>query len=216
MADFDEIAEKARDAINQQDSLALHELSEKFLDVFSIHYTSTEWKKFAATDAGFVCLIGFELSHLHLESEVGMTRQILGNLDSILANNTRTVSLKHRWKLIGLPLEIGNIENDWRTCLHGISKELESTRVEPSVSNEFEQALLERAGIVAISLLKKLMNQISQSEALMGAILTMKNVSRATQKMLATWMFSDPNTPSVPQGFESYMGPSGVSGSSPK
>lgn len=216
MADFDEIAEKAVDAINRRDSQALHELSEKFLDLISIHYTTSEWKSFAASDAGFACLLGFELSHLHLGSEVGMTRQILGNIDSMLAKNARTLSLLYRWKLIGLPLEIVNIENDWKRCLHAIAAVLESAGNKEGGESEFEQALFERAGIVTFGMLKELMNQIAQSEALMGAVLTMKNVSNETQTMLATWMFSEPNAPCVPTGSENYMGPSGVSGSSPK
>ena len=214
MAEFDAIAEQTIAAITHLDSAALHESSEKFLDAFSIHYTSAEWTRFAATDGGFACLLGFELSHLHLGSEVGMTQSILTSFDSSLASSEQAMALRKRWELIGLPIEIGNIENDWKRCLNEIAAHLDSSGED--LPGEFEQVLFERSGIVTFSLLKKLVNQISQSEALMGAVLTMKGVTNDTQALLVKWLFSDGNKLVVPEGFESYMGPSGVSGSSPK
>ena len=106
MADFDAIAEQTIAAITQLNSRALYESSEKFLDAFSIHYTSEEWTRFAATDEGFACLLGFELSHLHLGSEVGMTQSILTSFDSSLASSEQAMALRERWELIGLPIEI--------------------------------------------------------------------------------------------------------------
>jgi hypothetical protein len=203
MTDFQEIAAKSIHAMTQLDSQALHESSENFLDLFAIHYASTEWTRFAATDAGVACLIGFELSHLHLGSEVGMARSILASVDLNLSSSARAVGLRNRWDLICLPLSIGNIENDWKTCLGAIAAVLEHTDVSRSVSDEFEQALFDRAGIVTFSLLKKLLNQISQFQILMGAVLTMQGVSRETQAMMAKWMFSEPNSYYVPEGFES-------------
>lgn len=216
MADFTAIAEKTIAAITQLDSQALHESSEKFLDAFSVHYTSKDWTRFAAKKEGFACLLGFELSHLHLGSEVGMTQSILTSVDSCLANSEQTTALRNRWNLIGLPIGIGNIEDEWKTCLGAIASEIESSGSRKAVSSEFEQALFDRAGIVTLSLLKELTNQISQSEALMGAVLSMQDVSKETQSLLAKWLFSESNKLFVPDGFDNYMGPSGVSGSNPK
>ena len=216
MVDFAAIAEKTIAAITQLDNQALHKSSEKFLDTFAIHYTSEKWTRFAATDEGFACLLGFELSHLHLGSEVGMTRLILTSVDSSLANSEQTTALRKRWNLIGLPIGIDNIEEEWKSCLRAIASELESSGSRRGVSSEFEQALFDRAGIVTLSLLKKLTNQVSQSEALMGAVLSIQDVSKETQSLLAKWLFSEPNKLFVPDGFENYMVPSGVSGSNPK
>jgi hypothetical protein len=216
MVDFEAIAEKVIDAMTNHDSRALKGASEKFLDVFSIHYTSAEWTRFAVTDGGFACLLGFELSHLHLGSDVGMTRLILESVDPSLWSSEQASALRNRWNLIGLPIGVGNIENEWKTCLVAIASELGSPGDCRGLSSEFEQALFDRAGIVTFSLLKKLMNQISQSEALIGAVLTIEDVSIEAQTLLVRWMFSEPNIPFVPQGYQDYIGPSGVCGSSPK
>ncbi|MDC3198278.1 hypothetical protein OAT89_01305 [bacterium] len=216
MSDFEQVADMATEAMMQRDSLALAKASEKFLDVFSIHFKSAEWTRFAEMDAGFACLVGFELSHLHLGSEVGMTHSILSSVDSCLATSARTEGLRNRWNLIRLPLDIGNIENDWKNCLVAIAVAVDSSCIGGSNSDEFEHVLFERAGIVTFSLLKELMSQISQSDALLGSVLTMSEISSDTQALLARWMFSESNNPWVPPGFENYMGPSGVSGISPK
>ena len=122
MSELDGFAADAEAALIARDFEKLEVNSERFLDYFAENFMTDEWKSFSRWEQCLPALIGLEVSHFGLGREVAMVPRILDGISAIKSYPKTIAVLRWRWALIFLPLEMANIERDWKGCLQSIAQ----------------------------------------------------------------------------------------------
>ena len=201
MSELEGFAAEAEAALIAQDFNQLEIISEDFLDYFAENFMTNEWQTFSRWENCLPALIGLEVSHFGLGREVAMVPRILGRISASESGDNTFAVLRCRWALISLPLEIANIERDWKGCLQSIAQMVSEPPLLLEESSALQIELFNRAGVACMSQLKQLMHQIAQFQALMGSILTELEVDSEVKRRIAEWFFAADNECVIPDGY---------------
>lgn len=201
MTELDGFSAEAEAALNSRDFKKLEVNSERFLDYFAENFMTDEWKTFSRWEECLPALIGLEVSHFGLGREVAMVPRILDGISATKSYPKPIAVLSRRWALIFLPLEIANIERDWKGCLQSIVQMVSDAPVLQEEASKFQIELFNRAGVACMSQLKQLMHQVAQYQALMGSILTELEVDSEVRRLVAEWFFASKTERLIPDGY---------------
>lgn len=201
MTELGGFAAEAEAALIAQDFKKLEDNSERFLDYFAENFMTDEWRTFSRWEECLPALIGLEVSHFGLGREVAMVPRILDGISVIKPYPKSIAVLRRRWALIFLPLEIVNIERDWKGCLQSIAQLVTDAPILQEEASKFQIELFNRAGVACMSQLKQLMHQVAQYQALMGSILTELEVDPEVRRLVAEWFFARETERFVPDGY---------------